>query len=122
MLIADKNDDPLWFKDAIIYEVYVRGFYDANNDGIGDLPGLTQKLSYIQWLGANCIWLLPMYASPLRDGGYDISDYCSILPEYGTLDDFKEFLNGAHARGIRVVTDLVLNHTSNQHPWFIEAR
>ena len=121
MPFADK-DDPLWFKDAIIYEAYIRGFYDSNNDGIGDLPGLTQKLGYIQWLGANCIWLLPMYASPLRDGGYDIADYYSILPEYGTLDHFKEFISGAHARGIRVVTDLVLNHTSDQHPWFKEAR
>jgi maltose alpha-D-glucosyltransferase/alpha-amylase len=114
--------DPLWYKDAIFYEVYVRGFYDSNADGIGDFRGLTEKLAYLEWLGVNCIWLLPMYASPLRDGGYDISDYYSILPEYGSLDDFKHFLDAAHARGIRVIADLVLNHTSDQHPWFAESR
>jgi len=114
--------DPLWFKDAVIYEVYVRGFYDSNADGIGDFRGLTEKLDYLQWLGVDCLWLLPMYASPLRDGGYDISDYYAILPEYGTMADFKTFLDAAHARGIRVITDLVLNHTSDQHPWFQEAR
>jgi maltose alpha-D-glucosyltransferase/alpha-amylase len=116
------NDDPLWFKDAIFYEVYVRGFYDSNGDGIGDFRGLTAKLDYLSWLGIDCIWLLPIVASPLRDGGYDISDYFAILPEYGTLDDFKEFLAAAHARGIRVIADLVLNHTSDQHPWFQESR
>ncbi|HZS04525.1 MAG TPA: maltose alpha-D-glucosyltransferase [Blastocatellia bacterium] len=114
--------DPLWYKDAIFYEVYVRGFYDSNNDGIGDFRGLTEKLDYLAWLGVNCLWLLPMYPSPLRDGGYDIADYCKILPEYGALDDFKRFLDAAHARGIRVITDLVLNHTSDQHPWFQESR
>src|SRR5574341_2667638 len=114
--------DPLWYKDSIFYEVYVRGFYDSNADGIGDFRGLTEKLGYLEWLGINCIWLLPMYASPLRDGGYDISDYYSILPEYGSLDDFKHFLDAAHARGIRVIADLVLNHTSDQHPWFLESR
>src|SRR5579885_2453340 len=122
MMKTDQPLDPLWFKDSIIYEIYIRGFYDSNGDGVGDLQGLTQKLGYIQWLGADCIWLLPMYASPLRDGGYDIADYYSVLPEYGTIDDFKEFMDGAHARGIRVVTDLVLNHTSDQHPWFQESR
>lgn len=116
------QDDPLWFKDAIFYEVYVRGFYDSNADGIGDFRGLTERLDYLEWLGVTCLWLLPMYASPLRDGGYDIADYYAILPEYGTLDDFRRFLNEAHARGIRVITDLVLNHTSDQHPWFQEAR
>jgi maltose alpha-D-glucosyltransferase/alpha-amylase len=116
------EDDPLWYKDAVFYEVYVRGFYDSNADGIGDFRGLTEKLDYLEWLGVNCLWLLPMYPSPLRDGGYDISDYNDILPEYGTLDDFKQFLNAAHERGIRVITDLVLNHTSDQHPWFQEAR
>src|SRR5262245_14194683 len=104
--------DPLWFKDAIFYEVYVRGFYDSNSDGIGDFRGLTEKLDYLQWLGINCLWLLPFYRSPLRDAGYDISDYYSILPEYGTLENFKEFLSAAHARGIRVIAYLVLNHTS----------
>jgi maltose alpha-D-glucosyltransferase/alpha-amylase len=114
--------NPFWYKDAIFYEVYVRGFYDSNADGIGDLRGLTEKLDYLEWLGVNCLWLLPMYLSPLRDGGYDIADYYSILPEYGTLDDFRNFLAAAHARGIRVITELVLNHTSDQHPWFLEAR
>jgi maltose alpha-D-glucosyltransferase/alpha-amylase len=114
--------EPLWFLDAVIYEVYVRGFYDSNADGIGDFPGLTQKLDYLEWLGVNCIWLLPIYPSPLRDGGYDIADYYSILPAYGTLEDFKTFLDAAHRRGIRVITDLVINHTSDQHPWFKEAR
>jgi maltose alpha-D-glucosyltransferase / alpha-amylase len=116
------NDDPLWFKDAVFYEVYVRGFYDSNADGIGDFRGLTEKLDYLEWLGVDCVWLLPMYSSPLRDGGYDIADYYAMLPEYGTVSDFKEFLNAAHARGIRVIADLVLNHTSDQHPWFQEAR
>jgi maltose alpha-D-glucosyltransferase/alpha-amylase len=123
--MADEHrlrDDPLWYKDAIIYEVYVRGFYDANGDGIGDFRGLTQKLDYLAWLGVDCLWLLPMYKSPLRDGGYDIADYYAILPEYGTLEDFKQFLAAAHARGIRVITDLVINHTSDQHPWFQESR
>jgi maltose alpha-D-glucosyltransferase/alpha-amylase len=120
---SDKlTDDPLWFKDAVFYEVYVRGFYDSNGDGIGDFRGLTEKLDYLQWLGVDCLWLLPMYASPLRDGGYDISDYYAMLPEYGTLEDFKEFLREAHRRGLRVITDLVVNHTSDQHPWFQEAR
>jgi maltose alpha-D-glucosyltransferase / alpha-amylase len=116
------DPDPLWYKDAIFYAVYVRGFYDATGDGVGDFRGLTEKLDYLEWLGVNCIWLLPFYASPLQDGGYDISDYYSILPEYGTLDDLKNFLSAAHRRGIRVIADLVLNHTSDQHPWFQEAR
>ncbi|HEY0321287.1 MAG TPA: maltose alpha-D-glucosyltransferase [Pyrinomonadaceae bacterium] len=115
-------DDPLWYKDAVFYEVYVRGFYDSNADGIGDFRGLTEKLDYLEWLGVDCLWLLPMYVSPLRDGGYDISDYYAILPEFGTLEDFKTFLDAAHARGLRVITDLVVNHTSDQHPWFQEAR
>src|SRR5919112_1709215 len=115
------RDDPLWFKDAVFYEVYVRGFYDSNGDGVGDFRGLTEKLDYLEWLGVDCLWLLPMYASPLRDGGYDIADYYAILPEYGTLEDFRQFIDAAHARGIRVITDLVVNHTSDQHPWFVEA-
>ena len=123
MAVSDElSQDPLWYKDAVFYELYVRGFYDSDGDGIGDFKGLTEKLDYLQWLGIDCIWLLPMYASPLRDGGYDISDYYSILPEYGTLGDFKAFLNEAHARGIRVIADLVINHTSDQHPWFQESR
>jgi maltose alpha-D-glucosyltransferase/alpha-amylase len=119
---AQLRNDPLWFKDAVFYEIYVRGFYDSNADGIGDFRGLTEKLDYLEWLGVDCIWLLPMYASPLRDGGYDIADYYSMLPEYGTLEDFKAFLAAAHARGLRVITDLVVNHTSDSHAWFQEAR
>jgi maltose alpha-D-glucosyltransferase/alpha-amylase len=115
------RDDPLWFKDAVFYEIYVRGFYDSNDDGVGDFRGLTEKLDYLEWLGVDCLWLLPMYASPLRDGGYDIADYYAILPEYGTLEDFRRFIDAAHARGIRIITDLVVNHTSDQHPWFKEA-
>src|SRR6266545_4260783 len=116
------HSDPLWYKDAVFYEIYVRGFYDSNADGIGDFRGLTEKLDYLKWLGVDCLWLLPMCASPLRDGGYDISDYYSILPEYGTVDDFKNFLDAAHERGMRVIIDLVLNHTSDEHPWFRESR
>jgi maltose alpha-D-glucosyltransferase/alpha-amylase len=111
-----------WYKDAIIYELHVKAFYDSNADGIGDFPGLTEKLDYIQELGVNCIWLLPTYPSPLRDDGYDISDYYGINPDYGTLDDFERFLAAAHDRGIRVITELVMNHTSDQHPWFQAAR
>ena len=116
------HPDPLWYKDAVFYEVYVRGFHDSNGDGIGDFRGLTEKLDYLQWLGIDCLWLLPMYPSPVRDGGYDISDYYSILPEYGELEDFKNFLSAAHERGLRVITDLVLNHTSDEHPWFRDSR
>jgi maltose alpha-D-glucosyltransferase / alpha-amylase len=114
--------DPLWFKTAVFYELYVRSFYDSNADGYGDFPGLTEKLDYLEWLGIDCIWLLPFYHSPLRDGGYDISDFYSILPEYGNLNDFMVFLSEAHERNIRVVADLVMNHTSDQHPWFQESR
>jgi maltose alpha-D-glucosyltransferase/alpha-amylase len=114
--------DPTWYRDAIIYEVHVRAFYDSNGDGIGDFPGLTQKLPYLHDLGITCLWLLPFYPSPLRDDGYDIADYTSINPIYGTLDDFKRFLDEAHALNIRVLTELVINHTSDQHPWFQRAR
>jgi maltose alpha-D-glucosyltransferase/alpha-amylase len=120
--VAPLERDPLWFKTAVFYELYVRSFYDSNADGYGDFPGLTEKLDYLEWLGIDCIWLLPFYQSPLKDGGYDISDFYSILPEYGNLNDFVEFLEAAHARNIRVVADLVMNHTSDQHPWFQEAR
>jgi maltose alpha-D-glucosyltransferase / alpha-amylase len=114
--------DPSWFKTAVFYELYVRSFYDSNADGYGDFPGLTEKLDYLEWLGIDCIWLLPFYQSPLKDGGYDISDFYSILPEYGNLNDFMVFLEEAHERNIRVVADLVMNHTSDQHPWFQESR
>jgi maltose alpha-D-glucosyltransferase / alpha-amylase len=115
-------DDPLWYKTAVFYELYVRGFQDGSGDGSGDFRGLTERLDYLQWLGIDCVWLLPIFPSPLRDGGYDVSDYFSILPDYGTLGDFYEFLEAAHQRGIRVIADLVMNHTSDQHPWFQEAR
>lgn len=114
--------DPHWYKDAVIYEVRLRSFFDANSDGIGDLKGLTEKLDYIQDLGVNTIWLLPFYPSPLMDDGYDIADYGSIHPELGNLQDFKKLLAAAHARGLHVVTELVLNHTSDQHFWFQRAR
>jgi maltose alpha-D-glucosyltransferase/alpha-amylase len=116
------EDDPLWFQRAIFYEVLIRGFFDGNNDGVGDIPGLIAKLDYLQWLGVDCLWLLPFYPSPLRDGGYDISDYYSVHPESGTVEDLRRLLDEAHARGIRVIADLVINHTSDQHPWFIESR
>src|ERR1700744_6442427 len=103
--------DPLWFKDAVIYEVHVRAFYDSNNDGIGDFPGLMEKLDYLQELGVTCLWLLPFFPSPLRDDGYDISDYTSVNPSYGTLDDFQRFLHAAHERGLQVMIELVINHT-----------
>jgi maltose alpha-D-glucosyltransferase/alpha-amylase len=115
-------DDPLWYKDTIIYEVHVKSFYDSNGDGIGDFPGLTEKLDYIEDLGVTAIWLLPFYPSPLRDDGYDISDYFGVHPNYGNLKDFREFLKEAHRRNIRVITELVLNHTSDQHPWFQRSR
>ena len=114
--------DPLWYKDAIIYEVHVRAFFDSNNDGIGDFPGLMQKLDYLQDLGVTCLWVLPFFPSPLRDDGYDISDYLTVNPSYGTLDDFRQFLAAAHARGLQVMIELVINHTSDQHPWFQRAR
>jgi maltose alpha-D-glucosyltransferase/alpha-amylase len=113
---------PLWYKDAIIYQIHVRAFYDSNGDGIGDFRGLIQKLDYIQDLGVTAIWLLPFYPSPLKDDGYDISDYTNIHPAYGTLDDFRLFLDEAHRRNLNVITEAVLNHTSDQHPWFKEAR
>jgi maltose alpha-D-glucosyltransferase/alpha-amylase len=113
--------DPLWFKRAVFYEIHIRGFYDGNDDGSGDFRGLTEKLDYLQWLGIDCVWLLPMYASPLRDGGYDIADFFTIHPDYGTVDDFHAFVEAAHERGIRVIADLVMNHTSSDHPWFQEA-
>jgi maltose alpha-D-glucosyltransferase/alpha-amylase len=115
-------NDPQWFKTAVFYELYVRSFHDSNADGFGDFRGLIEKMDYLEWLGVDCLWLLPFYQSPLKDGGYDISDFYSILPEYGNLNDFMEFLDAAHSRNIRVVTDMVMNHTSDQHPWFQEAR
>jgi maltose alpha-D-glucosyltransferase/alpha-amylase len=114
--------DERWFQRAVFYEVSVRSFFDANGDGTGDLQGLIEKLDYISWLGVDCLWLLPFYSSPLRDGGYDISDFFTILPEYGKLGDAVRLMEEAHKRGIRIITDLVVNHTSDQHPWFQESR
>ena len=114
--------DSLWYKDAVIYQLHVRSFYDSNADGIGDFAGLTQKLDYLQELGITAIWLLPFYPSPLRDDGYDVTDYTSVQASYGSLEDFKSFLKAAHERGIRIIIEMVINHTSDQHPWFQEAR
>src|SRR5579884_786526 len=114
--------DPLWYKDAIIYELHVRAFHDSNEDGMGDFRGLAQKLDYLQDLGVTAIWLLPFSPSPWRDDGYDISDYNDVHPAYGTLKDFHHFLREAHRRGLRVITEIVINHTSDQHPWFQRAR
>ncbi|MDQ6607059.1 MAG: maltose alpha-D-glucosyltransferase [Actinomycetota bacterium] len=114
--------EPLWFKRAIFYEIHIRGFYDANGDGLGDFRGLIEKLDYLQWLGIDCIWLLPFYESPLRDGGYDIADFYKVHPDYGTVEDVAQLIDAAHARRIRVIADLVMNHTSSEHPWFQESR
>jgi maltose alpha-D-glucosyltransferase / alpha-amylase len=119
---AGSATDPQWYKDALIYQVHVRTFFDSNADGIGDFPGLTAKLDYIQRLGVSCIWLLPFYPSPLKDDGYDIGHYEGVHPSYGTLRDFKTFMREAHERGLQVITELVVNHTSDQHPWFQAAR
>jgi maltose alpha-D-glucosyltransferase/alpha-amylase len=116
------NRDALWYKDAIIYQVHVRTFRDSNGDGIGDFQGLEEKLDYLQELGITAIWLMPFFPSPLRDDGYDIADYYSVHSSYGTLEDFRKFLGSAHHRGIRVIIEMVLNHTSDQHPWFRESR
>ncbi len=120
--MSDFLSDPLWYKDAVVYELHVRSFFDATNDGYGDFEGLRRKLPYIESLGVNTLWLLPFLESPLRDDGYDTADYFKILPVHGTLEDFQAFLDEAHNRGMRVITELVLNHTSDQHPWFQEAR
>ncbi|HXE80804.1 MAG TPA: alpha-amylase family glycosyl hydrolase, partial [Vicinamibacterales bacterium] len=122
MKLKGSADDPLWYKDAIIYELHVRSFCDSNGDGIGDFQGLIRRLDYIQELGVTCLWLLPFFASPLRDDGYDVSDYRAIHPDYGTMDDFRAFLHAAHDRGMQVVIELVINHTSDQHEWFQRAR
>ena len=116
------RNDPNWYRKAVFYEVLVRAFADSNGSGSGDFNGLVSKLDYLEWLGVDCLWIPPFYASPLKDGGYDISDYCAVLPEFGTLPDFCELVNQAHARGIRIVTDLAINHTSDQHPWFQASR
>jgi maltose alpha-D-glucosyltransferase/alpha-amylase len=116
------HEEPLWFKEAVFYEVFIRGFYDSSGDGQGDIKGVTAKLDYLDWLGIDCLWLLPFYHSPLKDGGYDVSDFFTVQPAYGTIDDVTELLEEAHARDIRVIADLVVNHTSDQHPWFKESK
>jgi maltose alpha-D-glucosyltransferase/alpha-amylase len=116
------NDDPQWYKDAVIYQIHIKSFFDANNDGIGDFAGLLEKLDYIVELGVDTLWLLPFYPSPRRDDGYDIADYRGVHEDYGTLHDFRRFVASAHSHGLRVITELVINHTSDQHPWFQRAR
>ncbi len=118
----DTSDDPLWYRDAVIYQLNVKAFFDSDNDGMGDFKGVTAKLDYVKDLGVNTIWLMPFYPSPLRDDGYDISEYEDVHPQYGSLDDFREMLTEAHKRGLRVITELVINHTSSDHPWFQAAR
>ncbi len=120
--LPESSRDPHWYKRAVFYEVLIRGFSDHDGDGTGDLRGLTARLDYLKWLGIDCIWLLPIFESPLRDGGYDISDYTKILPEFGDLGDFVELVDEAHKRGMRIIADLVMNHTSDQHPWFQASR
>ncbi len=119
--VVDRSD-PLWYKDAVIYQTHVKSYFDSNNDGVGDFAGLTEKLDYIKDLGVSAVWLMPFYPSPLRDDGYDIQDYRSINPSYGTMRDVKRFIDEAHRRDLRVITELVINHTSDQHPWFQRAR
>jgi len=119
---ASDTRHALWYKDAVIYEVHGRAFYDSNGDGVGDFCGLSAKLDYLQDLGVTAIWLLPFYPSPLKDDGYDIADYTGVHPAYGSMHDFKAFLAEAHRRGLKVITELVLNHTSDEHPWFQRAR
>src|SRR6476646_1617066 len=118
----DSSKQSLWYKDAIIYELHIKAFKDGNGDGIGDFEGILEKLDYLQELGVTAIWVLPFYPSPLKDDGYDIADYYSINPSYGNIDHFKEFLKEAHRRNLKVITELVINHTSEQHPWFQRSR
>ncbi|MGH7448384.1 MAG: alpha-amylase family glycosyl hydrolase, partial [Longimicrobiales bacterium] len=120
--MAAGADEPYWYKDAIVYQVHVKSFCDGNDDGIGDFQGLLTRLDYIESLGVNCLWLLPFFASPLRDDGYDVADYRRIHPDYGTLEDFRTFLLAAHSRGMKVIVELALNHTSDLHEWFQRAR
>src|SRR5512143_3505563 len=120
--VATVPSAPSWYKDAVVYQLHIKAFYDANDDGIGDFRGLTDKLDYVKDLGVNTIWLLPFYPSPLRDDGYDVADYRNVHPAYGTRADFHQFVREAHRRELRVITELIVNHTSDQHPWFQAAR
>jgi maltose alpha-D-glucosyltransferase/alpha-amylase len=119
---ALEGADPSWYMDAIIYQLHVKAFFDSNGDGIGDFAGLASKLDYVRDLGVNTLWLLPFYPSPMLDDGYDVADYRNVHPAYGTRHDFRRLVREAHARGLRVITELVVNHTSDQHPWFQAAR
>ena len=116
------ESQPDWFKTSVFYELHTRAFFDSSDDGVGDFRGLREKLDYLQWLGIDCIWLLPFYPSPLRDGGYDVADFLSVAPEFGTVDEFASFVDSAHERGMRVISDFIMNHTSSEHPWFQESR
>ncbi|MGH3336968.1 MAG: alpha-amylase family glycosyl hydrolase, partial [Nocardioides sp.] len=120
--VEEAHQGPEWFKTAVFYEVLVRSFRDSNSDGTGDFKGLIEKLDYLEWLGVDCLWIPPFFTSPLRDGGYDVADYTDILPECGTVADFHELLDEAHKRGLRVIIDFVMNHTSDAHPWFQSSR
>ncbi len=120
--ISAAPPEPLWYKDAVIYQVHVKSFFDANNDGVGDFEGLIARLDYIAEIGVTAVWLLPFYPSPRRDDGYDIAEYRDVHPEYGKLADVRRFIEEAHKRGLRVITELVINHTSDQHRWFQRAR
>ena len=122
LVSLEQSRDPTWYKRAVFYEVLIRGFADSDGDGTGDIKGLISRLDYLHWLGVDCIWLLPIYESPLRDGGYDISDFQKILPEFGDLGDFVHLVDEAHSRGMRIIADLVMNHTSDAHPWFQASR
>src|SRR5690554_4372061 len=113
---------PTWYKDTVFYQIYARAYKDGNNDGHGDFKGLLTKLDYLQQLGVDCIWLMPMYPSPLIDDGYDVADFYGIHEDYGDLEDFQAVIDGIHQRGMKVIIDIVVNHTSDQHPWFIESR
>src|SRR5690606_24336949 len=122
MKLKGSAEHPAWYKDAVIYQLHVRSFADSNGDGIGDFPGLLRRLDYLGDLGVTCLWLLPFFVSPLRDDGYDVADYRQVNACYGTLDDFQTVLHAAHDRGMQVIIELALNHTSDQHPWFQRAR
>lgn len=114
--------DPNWYQSAVFYELNVRGFHDTNGDGTGEIRGVIERLDYLQWLGVDCVWLLPFFPSPLKDGGYDVSDFFTVLPAFGVIEDIKDLIDGCHARGMRLIADMVMNHTSDTHPWFIESR
>src|SRR5213596_866213 len=120
--MSSRRTETPWWKLGVIYQIYPRSFQDTDRDGVGDLPGITQRLDYLHWLGVDAIWISPIFPSPMADFGYDVADYCDVDPRFGTLADFDELLGQAHERAIRVIVDLVPNHTSDEHPWFLEAR